>query len=167
MFFKWKPLTFTPESLGCSRSEGQREPSGITFVFDIDSNRGERNSWTQKKKLLLRSAASVPRMRLISAPLFPYVLAACNLTPSGADLALSNLSFVSTFHLSHSRFSFSQLFCKSTPADELTGSGSCFSPVQEFGGQANSVSLRDDSRRMSRSWGRVLGNKAGVMRVRG
>ncbi len=74
--------------------------------------------------------------------------------------ALSNLSFVSTFHLSHSYFSFSQLFCKSTPVDELTGSGSCFSPVKEFGVQADSVSLRDDSRRRSRSWGLVPRKKS-------
>lgn len=35
------------------------------------------------------------------------------------------------------------------------------------GRQILKVSLRDDSRRRSRSWGRVPLNKAGVMRVRG
>lgn len=60
---------------------------------------------------------------------FPYVLAACNLTPQEPSLALSNLSFVSTFHLSHTlSFLFSLLFCKPTPVDELTGSGLMFQP---------------------------------------
>lgn len=129
-----------PKPLGLSRSEGQREPSGITYVFDTDSSRGEWNSWAQKKKLPLRRAASVPRMSTQRTFVFPYVLAACNLTPQELSLALSNLPFVSTFHLSHSLFSFSQLFCKSTPVYELTWSGSCFSLVQEFGGQAESES---------------------------
>ncbi len=81
-------------------------------------------------------------MRLISAPLFPYVSSACNLTPSGADVRHCLTSLLFLHSISRTLTFFSQLFCKSTPVDELTGSGSCFRPVKEFGGQPDSVSLR-------------------------
>lgn len=86
--------TYIQWTLCHSRSNGQRESSGIMFR-DQDST---TNQWSVFCQNVQCQSCKTEKCTF----LFCKVLAACNSIPQKLILPLSNLFFVSTFHLSHS-----------------------------------------------------------------